>query len=71
MPKKKVIHRSSKTGKLVTEQFADTHPTTEKEVVDVEAKYDIQVVGQRFASDDLNAVVDKVNEIILRLNKVI
>ncbi len=55
---KKTIRRSSKTGKLVSKEFAVAHPaTTETEVVEVSKPSFME-----FA--DLNTLKDKINEII-------
>lgn len=65
MPKKKVIHRSSETGKLVTGEFANSHPTTtEKEVIIVPEKKEISEITNSFGNGELNELKDKINEII-------
>ena len=63
MKKTKTVFRSSKTGKLVKEEFADTHPaTTEKQVVKLIGELNVD-----FAREDLNQLRDKLNEVIRSL----
>lgn len=58
--KKKTLHRSSKTGKIVTEKFAKEHPaTTQKETM-----RNIALIEMDFGREDLNMLRDKINEII-------
>ncbi len=59
----KKLNRSAKTGKIVTKEFAESHPATTV----TETIKEVQCITQRFASDDLNVVVEKVNEIIASL----
>ena len=71
---KKTIHRSSKTGKLVTEEFAEEHPaTTETEKVEVKesVREPIGMLSANFGQEDLNKMVDKINEIIVVVNNVV
>ena len=64
---KKTIHRSSKTGQIVTEEFAETHPaTTQKEEVKIGG---CQKLTADFAREDLNQLRDKINEIIEIIEK--
>ncbi len=65
MPKK--INRSAKTGKLVTKEFAKEHPaTTVTETVVI--KQDISPLTASFGQEDLNKLVDKINELVARVN---
>lgn len=67
MPKttKKTLHRSSKSGKIVTKKFAEENPdTTEKEVI----KTHIHSLEAEFGREDLNKIVHKINEICVYLN---
>lgn len=62
MPKKKTLARSSKTGKIVTKEFAEEHPATTQ----VEIVSSIAPLTDNFDREDLNKLRDKINEIIAR-----
>ena len=62
--KKKVLHRSSKSGKIVTEEFADHHPaTTQEETVTPK----IACIDESFGGN-MDTLKDKINELINHIN---
>lgn len=65
----KKIHRSSKTGKIVTEKFADAHPaTTQEETSCPSCRHAISEVTESFGNGEVNILRDKINEIIRAIN---
>ncbi len=63
----KKINRSAKTGKLVTKEFAKEHPATTVTETIKETK-PIDCLTASFGQEDLNKLVDKINELVARVN---
>ena len=70
----KKLNRSSKSGKIVTKEFAEHHPSTtfEETISSVPSTWTVPTpispLSLDFGREDLNTLVSKVNEIINHMN---